>query len=133
MAEALFARIIIVLVGTPIASLLGAVLLRAAAKWVASLEVAFGKAYGTVFIAYLLTWGIELMVAIAGAIAGVEDAVLRFIIVPVSFCIQACVIGSRLSVTFGKALLINLVMVAIGIGIVVIATLIAFGMWQIIW
>ncbi|MHC4173449.1 MAG: hypothetical protein ACYTBX_01750 [Planctomycetota bacterium] len=105
------------LIGLSIACLIGAVFLRAAAKWVASLDVPFGKAYTTVFIA----WLIGLLVHIVG----VESPLLSSAI---CLPVQAGVICWRLSVTFGKALLISLVMMVISIVVVGIAVLIVLGM-----
>jgi len=111
-----------------IGSFIGAVFLRAAAQWVESLDVPFGEAYATVFISGLI--GMEagfLLRNIAVAMPAVQ-----FLSFPIGLLVQAIVICWRLSVTFGKALLISLVMFALSIAVFGITAFIAFGIGQII-
>jgi len=140
MGEELFGQIIFAFVGMALAALAGAVILRAAAKWVASIELPFGKAYTTTLIAYLLTLGVEFLVGfIVGFLSttGIStdmdfsSPVIRTILIPANFLVQAGVVRWRLSVTCRKALLISLVMVAIGIAIGIICILIVLGITMI--
>lgn len=115
-----------------IGSLIGAVLLRAAAKWIASLEIGFGKAYSTVLTAPIISVGaVGGLLALAGP-ADVAIPAMRIICLPVPFLIQAGVINWRFSLTFSKALLITLVMLATYIAIIIVAGLIFFGIVQIV-
>jgi hypothetical protein len=99
--------------------LIGAIFLRAAAKWVAKIEVPFGTAYVTVFLSTLVSCiplGFVLGIAVVTATQSKEAVnVLQVFMVPVGFVITAAIISRRIKVTFGRACLINLVMLALGI------------------
>lgn len=118
--------IVIVLIGLAIGCLIGAVFLRAAAKWVESLDVPFGEAYATVFISWLIGMGVGFLLQLIV----VAMPAVQFLSFPIGLLVQAGVFSWRLSVTFGKALLISLVMVALSIVVFGIAAFIAFGIWQ---
>lgn len=111
-----------------IACLIGAVFLRIAAKIVDNLDVPFGEACATVLIAILVGWA-------AGMIFGLMMRAipeLRFLSFPISLLVQAGVFAWRLSLTFGRALLISLVMLVLQIVVCFIASLMGFGIWRMI-
>lgn len=121
-------EIVIALIGLAIGCLIGAVFLRAAAQWVVSLDVPFGEAYVTVFISWLIGMGVGfLLQLIVVAIPAVQ-----FLSFPIGLLVQAGVICWRLSVTFGKALLICLVMMVLSIAVIGFTLLFCFVMWQLI-
>ena len=112
---------------------IGAVALRAAAKWIASIDVEFGEAYTTLLVAGLIAAPIFFC-----CIYLIPHSLIPFFshnpnllsFLPVMLIVQAPVIIRRLSVSFRKALLISLVMSSILIGIVAIgyvARLIVFA------
>ncbi len=120
--------ILIVLIIVAIVCLIGAVFLRIAAKLVDSLDVPFGEAYATVFIAALVGWVVGMML---GYIFRAMPAV-RFLSIPINLLVQAGVFAWRLSITFGKALLISLVMIILWIAVWIIAGLLGIGIGSII-
>ncbi len=120
--------ILIVLIIIAIVCLIGAVFLRIAAKLVDSLDVPFGEAYATVFIAALACWAVGM---ILGFMARGMPAV-RFLSLPIDLLVQAGVFAWRLSITFGKALLISLVMIVLWIVVWFIAGLLGLGIGSII-
>jgi hypothetical protein len=112
-----FGYIIVGLIALLIGLLIAAVVLRAAAQWVASIDVEFWYAYATLFIAWLINLGVGLPLGlIVGPVAPYIASPIGFL----GFLVQTGVISWRLSVSFGKALLISLMMVAIWIGILLI-------------
>ena len=120
--------ILIFLIILAIVCLIGAAFLRAAAKLVGSLDVPFWEAYATIFIAILVGWAVGM---ILGYMAQVMPAV-GFLSIPINLLVQAGVFAWRLSITFGKALLISLVMIVLWIVVCFIAGLLGFGIGRII-
>jgi len=120
--------ILIVLIIVAIVCLIGAVFLRIAAKLVDSLDVPFGEAYATVFIAALVSWVVGMML---GYIFRAMPAG-RILSIPINLLVQAGVFAWRLSITFGKALLISLVMIVLWIVVWFIAGLLGIGIGRII-
>ncbi|MHC4259652.1 MAG: hypothetical protein ACYSTF_04475 [Planctomycetota bacterium] len=114
--------IVYALIALAIGCLIGAVFLRAAVKWVESWDVPFGEAYAIVF----MSWGISMGVGFLLQLIVVAMPAVQFLSFPIGLLVQAGVISWRLSVTFGKALLISLVMSALSIAILGIAAFIAF-------
>lgn len=106
--------------GGLIGCLIGAILLRAASHWVVKLDVPFGKAYWTVFIAFIVNFILGYFLGFVAAFTTgsteVVDA-LSVIMLPVGFLIQSGIIGSRLKLSFGKACLVNITMIGIALGI----------------
>lgn len=113
-----------------IGSLIGAIFLRAAAKWAENLEFPFGAAYTTVLLTCLinlaigLTLGLVLDACDAGK--GAELAML-VILLPMGFLIQSCMISDRHNLPLAKGLkiagfmlLINLLIGIVFGGIVVV-------------
>ena len=111
-----------------IGSIIGAILLRAAAQWVASLDVPLGEALVIAFISCLIGIGVGLLLKLIA----VAMPAVQFFSFPIGFIVQASVICWRLSVTFRKALLISLVMLVLQIVVCYIASLMGFGIWRII-
>ena len=109
-----------------IGCLIGAVFLRAAAQWVESLDVRFGEAFTIVFISSL----IGIVVGVLLKLIAVAMPAVQFLSFPIDLIVQAGVICRRLSVTFGKALLISLVMWALSIVVVGFTVFICFVFWQ---
>jgi hypothetical protein len=106
-------------------SLLGAVFLRAAAKWVLKKDVIYSVAYGTVFLAGLANTIIGFLLDIAiGLISSntvnnnhQPEILFISIILPISILVSGAIIAHRLSVNFKKALLTASVMIGAVIGI----------------
>jgi len=116
--------------GVMIVSLLGAVSVRAAAKWTGSADVTFGKAYSTVLMACIILVGIEVLCLLMAALFGNGDAVVsivRISLAPAGPGILLGVLGWRLSVTFGRALLVTLLATLIAAAMVVIAAGLGVG------
>jgi hypothetical protein len=120
--------ILIFLIILAIVCLIGAVFLRIAAKIVDDLDVPFGEAYATVFIAVLVGWAVGMIFGFM--VRAIPE--LRFLSFPISLLVQAGVFAWRLSLTFGRALLISLVMLVLQIVGCFIASLLGFGIWRII-
>jgi hypothetical protein len=115
--------IVLVIVLAPI----GAILLRAAARWVASIDVGFGTACITQLISNL----IAVPILFGGMCLIPFPDMLRLICCFfLAFVVQAPVIRWRLSVPMGKALLVSLLMFAISIGIVAISYLALFVLFN---
>ena len=105
---------------------IGAVFLRAAAQWVESLDVPFGDAFIIVFI----SWLIGIVVGFLLKLIAVAMPAVQFLSFPIGLIVQADVIHWKLPVTFGKALLISLVMWALYIVVVGFTVFICLVMWQ---
>ncbi len=120
--------IVIVLIVLAIVCLIGAVFLMTAAKLVDSLDVTFGEAYPTVFIAALACWAVGM---ILGFMTRAMPA-MRFLSIPIDLLVQAGIFAWRLPITFGKALLISLVMIVLWIVVWFIAGLLGLGIGSII-
>lgn len=104
-------------------SLIGAVLLRAAFKWVMKGDLGFGEAYGTVFITYLINVVIGFIAGIALAGANVSEHVINalpILFMPIGFLIQSAVIASRHKLPFGKACLVSLAIIGVFLGLAII-------------
>jgi hypothetical protein len=102
-------------IGSVIGSLIAAIVLRAAAKWVEKREVPYGQAYVTVLLPSLISGVLVLIVSYFGGSAT--------LVLPVGFLILSGFISSRLEIPFGSACLVALAMVAIGIGIALIVVI----------
>jgi len=109
-----------------IGCLIGAIFLRAAAQWVESLDVPLSEAFAIVFI----SWLIGIVVGFLLKIIVVAMPAVLFLSFPIGLIVQADVIRWLLPVTFGKALLISLVMWALSIVVVGFTVFICFVMWQ---
>ncbi len=109
-----------------VSSLIGALILRLAAKWVALVEVPYFRAYFTLVIAAVISVAIELPVGYVAALLGADELVagiLGLALVPVHYLVQTLVIRWRLELTFSESLLVGLVM----IGITIVLALIIVG------
>jgi hypothetical protein len=114
------------LIGVVIGSLIAAIVLRAAAKWVQKMEVPYGQAYVTVLLANLINvvLGSILGYAVGSATQSMEAVnVASLLMLPVGFLILSGFISSRLQIAFGRACLVSLAMAAIGIGIALIVAI----------
>ena len=120
--------ILIVLIIIAIVCLIGAVFLRIAAKIVDSLDVPFGEAYATVFIAALVCWAVGMILGFMTR----AMPTMRFLSFPINLFVQAGVFAWRLSLTFGKALLISLMMLVLSFVVWLIAGLLGLGIGSII-
>ncbi len=109
-----------------IGCLIGAVFLRAAAQWIASLDVPLDEALFIVFISSLVGIGVGLLLKLIA----VAMPAVQFLSFPIGLLVQADVIYWRLSVTRGKALLISLVMWALSIVVVGFTVFICLVIWQ---
>lgn len=106
------------LIGGCLGALVGAIILRAAAKWVEKTDVPFGSAFVTTLIILVtqlvIGGGIGFVV---GSTTHSQDAVngAALLMWPVGFCIQSGIISARMGIAFGRACLVSLAMLAIGI------------------
>jgi len=112
--------LIVKFIGLVIGSLISAVILRAAAKWVEDLEIPYGEAYVTMLLSGVVNLIMGALVGFAvgfgtGSINAVQAAAL--LLVPVGFLIQSGFISSRHEVSFGSGFLISLLMIGIGLAI----------------
>lgn len=107
---------------------IGAIALRAACKWIASIDVEFARAYTTLLLAGIIWIPFFLirMLQIAASSASVSDDLRLIGIIGLSFIAQALMIRWRLSVSFVKALLLNLVTLSIMAGVVAVG----YFSWQ---
>jgi hypothetical protein len=106
-----------------VASLLGAILLRAASEWVTKTEVPFRMAYWTecVYCVVYVVLGLALCTVIG--VMGSTEAVriLEIVLLPVGFVLHSGIVSWKLNISFVKASLVSLTMMgtALGIGFVV--------------
>ena len=114
----------IIVIGS-IGSLIGAVFLRAATKWVQELEVGFGDAYVTVLLSVLASVIFGVFVQCVGYAVGaathsmvVVNVVVVLLNIIVGFLIQSGIISSRLQIPFGRGCRIVIAMSVIVITIV---------------
>jgi hypothetical protein len=101
---------------------IGAIALRAAGKWIASIDVEFARAYTTLLLAGFI-WAPFLLISmllISASRASVSGDPRLLSIIGLAFIVQALVISWRLSVSFVKALLLNLVTLSIMAGAVAV-------------
>ncbi len=105
--------IIFAFIGLAIASLIGAIILRAATKWVLKTDTPFGEAYITFFIACLINFAISVVMALL-----MGEDVTSLLMFPIGFLIQSGIISARLQTTFGQACQVSLAMIAVWFGIV---------------
>ncbi len=109
-----------------ISSLIGALILRLAAKWVTLVEVPYFRAYFTLVIAAVISVAIELPVGYVAASLRADELVIGILglaLVPLHYLVQTLVIRWRLELTFSESLLVGLVM----IGITIVLALIIVG------
>ena len=113
--------------------LIGAIFLRLAASWIAKEDIPYGSAFGTVVIATILNYAIGFAVGFLAAGAGATEEsfpLIQLAMLPVGILIQSAVISARHAISFGKSLLISLVMMAIMfviVLIVVVVVMVAMG------
>ena len=116
-------------IGAFIWSLIGAVILRAAAKWVQKLDVGFGNAYVTVLLSVIANLVLGAIIGFSvGAATQSMDAVnaVSLLMMPVGFLIQSGIISSRLQIRFGRGCLVSLAMIGVAIGIFVVVGIVVF-------
>ena len=123
-------EIIVALIGAAFASLIGAVILREAAKWVIKEDVAYGNAYITVFsfVAFNMVIGKVIVFCVGEVGLSFGLKALTLLMLPVGFLIQSAIISMGLKTSFGKACLIALAMTAVIIGILIMVGVIIFVM-----
>jgi hypothetical protein len=98
-------------------SLLGAVFLRVATKWVAETEITFGKAYGTVFIAGFINTTIGIAIGSLIIASGYQDSgglIVAIVTIFLGFFVLAGTISARSDIVFPKSLFVALVMFLVG-------------------
>lgn len=106
------------LVGLSLGGLIAAVLLRAAAHWVAQMDVPMGKAFGIGVVNMVLGYIVSLGAKMLGVAAG--NPVVSLVSLPLGFLLQAVIITVALPVNFGKGLLITLVMMLLVLAIALV-------------
>ena len=114
-----------------VSSLIGALILRLATRWVALVEVPYFRAYFTLVIAAVISVAIELPLGFVSALLGADELVagiLGLALVPVHYLVQTLVIRWRLELTFSESLLVGLVMIGITIvlALLIVGLLVAF-------
>ena len=118
--------IIIQLIGVAIASLVTAIFLRAAAKWVQKMDVSYGNAYVTTLFAGAVNAILGSVLGFAiGARSQSPDAAngAALLMIPVCFLVQSGFISSRLKIPFGRACLVSFTMIAIGVAILLVVAI----------
>lgn len=111
-------------------SLVGAIILRMAAKWVADLEVTYLKAFVTLVISQFLSIIVGVVLGIMIGLSGADEEMANTLLLalyPIGFLVQTGVIAWRFQVTLGKALLMNFVLLAAAIALGVLAGILVFG------
>ena len=110
-----------ILVALGVAVLINAVMLAVAGRWVTGLDIAFGTALGAVLLTMMCCF--VLLVIFVFVMVHVDQIVAQIaaVIVPpfVSLAVQVTVIRWRLDVTIVGAMLITLVMMALGAAITI--------------
>ena len=125
--EAAINQLIRSFIGCFVWSLVGAVTLRAAAKWVQKLEVGFGNAYVTVLLSALANLALGCVIGFAVAVThGTASQLLTVIAIalPVGFLVQSGIVSSRLQIPFARGCLVSLAMIGVAIGISLVAGII---------
>ena len=123
------------IIGGAIGSLIGAVLLRAAAHWIIKEDVSYGKAYVTVFFSTLANLVIGFVVGFAMGSSSQSEGTIAFatfLMLPIGFFVQAGIIAFTLMIDFGKACLISLTMIGLALGIAAVVGGLVFGFMQVI-
>jgi hypothetical protein len=112
------------------ASLIGAILLRATARWIQKLEVGFGNAYFTLLLPNILNMAIALLIARIESAATRSRTAAHLVpvfMLPVGFLVQSAFISLRLRIAFRRGCLLSLAMIGLVVGLgvpVLIAVLI---------
>jgi hypothetical protein len=111
-----------------IGSLIGAIVLMAATKWVVKCRVPFGEAYWTVFICSIVNFMLAFVLGFVVGSTGSTEAVrvLQILLLPVGFLIQSGIISWRLDLPFGKACLVSITMIGIVLGIALVVGVVFF-------
>jgi hypothetical protein len=103
-----------------IGSLVTAVILRAVAHWREKRDVPYGDAYLTMTLAGIANLLVSIVLRFAIRVAWnveleVDSLAVLLAMIPLGFVIQAGIIGARLRITFARACLVGLVMMAIAL------------------
>jgi len=116
------------LASVAVMSLLGALMLSLAVQWVQKLRVPFWKAYSTVFLAsavnllfgFIVTWTV-------GAHVRFQDGAIGLVLItlPIGFFIQSVIVWAVIAIPFGRACLVSLAMIGVGLGFGSIVLLLA--------
>jgi hypothetical protein len=114
-----------------VGSLIGAVILRAGAAWVARKDVPYGEAYGTMVLCGIagLILGVVLIPAIVAVLPldwEVDPRIGSLSAFPLAFLIDAGIIGVRHEIPFRRAILVCLVMLVIAVALALIVAGIAY-------
>jgi len=100
------------LVGLFIGVLVGAVILRAAAKWAEKLDLPFWSSVATVLIYSLGGCAIGFVAALLAGVMGdgPKHQMLEGLVAPAGFLLQSAVISGRHKLSFGKGIKISIFM-----------------------
>jgi len=122
--------LIVPLVYFMIGCLIGTIILRAAAQWVQKMDVPFRIAFVTILVSGIVNilMGINCIGAVifnsgSGPLSQMIETLAWILIWPVGFLIQSSFVHLFLKIPFGRACLISLSMIGIGLGIFLIAVL----------
>jgi|HubBroStandDraft_6_1064221.scaffolds.fasta_scaffold399626_2 hypothetical protein len=122
--------------GAIVGSLVGAILLRAGAEFAENLQIKFGDAFLTVFLASLANGAVAVLIGVAYGAASPPAEFRRVAFIccyPLSFLIQSVIISARHNLSFWKGLRISFyialiwVVLLIAVAIVVIPILYLMG------
>ncbi len=122
------AGLIAVLAACFAASLIGAILLRATARWVQKLDVGFGNAYFTLLLSNMLNTAMVMVACLIVRAATHSRKAIDLalvLLIPVGFLIQSAFVSSRLRVPFRRGCLLSLVMVGLLSGLGLVAAVVA--------
>ena len=118
----------LVAMGAIILATVYAAILRSAVRWVAHEEILFGQAYSTTLIAWFVMAVAQVIIGGIGAVTktpGVGDLIVMSLAGPAGLVAQGWVIKWRLYVSFGKGMLISLLIMVI-IAVLVIGCAICY-------
>ncbi len=126
---------ILLVLGAGIGVVIGAILLRAASKWVTGRDVPFGSAILTILLCTLanavvgvvIGYAVGLAVGFGGA-GWAASVMADCIAVPTGLLIQSGIISARLRVSYGRGLLISLIMLLLVVLIGGILGALVFGL-----
>jgi hypothetical protein len=118
--ESICFQLYIQIVSVFITSLLGALFLRIAFRWVEEDDITYGTAYITTLIIGLLNTIFSfVIIIIVGSNTRSSNAIILtwIILIPFEFMISSAIIAKRTEISFGKACRVALIMIGMALGI----------------
>jgi hypothetical protein len=121
------------LVALSILVLVGAVLLRAAAKWAERLDLPFWSSVETVSIYTLGGCALGFVMAYLASLVGdvPKQHVLQGTVAPLGFLLQSAVISGRHRVSFGKGIKISIFMMLVSLLVGIAVGVVTIGIFSV--